>query len=267
MAGTWAVYKRELRTYFQSPSTYIVIALLFLVLGVIFGTMMAEFSELSRYSQQPSAWGMPDEAPNATHFLVRNTFFIMFSLILFSVPLLSMRLVAEEKNRGTFELLVTCPISDWAVLMGKYLALVSVGVAMILLSGIYPLMVWWFGRPFGTAPEWPIVASLWIGLLLIFAAYAAFGLMASAMTENQMAAGVITLIGLLLWNMMGDFGGGLQEQFPWLVEVLREASASQHTENFIKGVLTLKDFAFYILASFFFLFVASKTLDARRWRV
>ncbi len=264
MSGTWAIYKRELKTFFQMPSTYIVIALLFLVLGVIFQTMMIDFSEQSRLAQQPGMWGMQQQAPNATEFLVRNIFYIMFSLILFSVPLLSMRLVAEEKSRGTFELLVTCPISDWAVLLGKYLALVSVGIFMIVLSGIYPLIVWWLGRP-DVGPEWPIVASLWIGLLLIFSAYAAFGVMASSMTENQMAAGVITLIGLLLWNMIGDLGAS--EQFPWLTDLFREASASQHTENFIKGVLTLKDFAFYLLASFLFLFVASKTLDARRWRV
>ncbi|MCE5229224.1 ABC transporter permease [bacterium] len=261
--ATWAIYKRELKTYFQSPSTYIVIALIFLLMGMIFQNIMAEFSDLSMRSQQMGMWGQQQQAPNVTHMVIRGVFYVMFSLILFSIPLLSMRLLAEEKSRGTLEMIVTCPVGDWSLIMGKYLALVSVGVFMIILSSLFPLMVWYVGKP-GSVPEWPIVGSLWIGLLLIFAAYSAFGLMASSMTENQMAAGVVTLIGLLLWNMMGDFQ---IEQFPQVNTILKEMSASQHTENFLTGVLALKDFVFYILSSFLFLFIASKTLDARRWRV
>ncbi|MEN6625687.1 MAG: ABC transporter permease [Candidatus Sumerlaeia bacterium] len=267
--ATWAIYKRELKTYFQMPSTYIVIALIFLVMGMIFQMMMIEFSNASMQSQQMGMFGQQQQAPNVTSVVIQGVFGVMFSLIIFSVPLLTMRLVAEEKSRGTLEMIVTCPVSDWALLMGKYLALVTVGLVMIALSAIYPIIVWYLGR--GQAAlaaesvvEWPIVGSLWIGLLLIFAAYSAFGLMASSMTENQMAAGVITLIGLLLWNILGVFS---PEQFPKIAKIMTEISASSHTQNFQQGVLALKDAAYYVLSTFLFLFIASKTLDARRWRV
>lgn len=264
MFGFWPVYKREFKTYFQSPSTYVVMALLFLILGVIFQDIMFLFSRLSLSAGQMNMWGQSNPAPNATEFIVRNVFQIMVSLILFTIPLLSMRLIADEKSRGTFELLVTCPISDWAILLGKYLALVSVGVIIIALSALYPAIVWMAGKANGSAPEWPIVISSWIGLVLIFAAYAAFGLMASSFTENQITAAVVTLIGLILWNVLGSFQ---VESHPLLRDILQELAAAKHTDNFIKGVLMLKDFAFYLLASFLFLFIASKTLEARRWRV
>lgn len=264
MLNFWPVYKRELKTYFQSPSTYVVIALFFLVVGMIFQDMMYVFSKMSAQASQMGMFGQQSQAPNVTEAIIRSLFQIMTSLILFTIPMLAMRLVAEEKGRGTFELLVTCPISDWAILLGKYLALVTVGLAIVVLSGVFPLIVWWAGRANQVAPEWPIVASCWIGLLLIFAAYAAFGVMASSFTENQITAAVITLIGLILWNVIGAFQ---LESYPQVREVLQEFAAARHTENFIKGVLMLKDFAFYILSSFLFLFIASKTLDARRWRV
>jgi len=258
------IYKREVRAYFYSTSTYVVLALFFLIIGMIFQDLMGLFSQMSLRAGQPSMFGQTQQAPNATDVIIRQIFQVMISLILFTIPLFSMRLVAEEKNRGTFELLVTCPIGDWAILMGKYLALVTVGLVTVVLSGVFPLIVWWAGRSSGSAPEWPIVISCWIGLLLIFAAYGAFGLMASSFTDNQITAAVITLIGLILWNVLGAFQ---MESYPQLREILSEFTASQHTENFVRGVLLLKDFAFYFLAAFLFLFIASKTLDARRWRI
>lgn len=262
--GFWPVYKRELKTFLQSPSTYVVVALLFLIVGTIFQDMMYGFSVMSERAGQAGAFGQMQEAPNVTESVIRFVFQIMSSLILFTIPLLSMRLFAEEKSRGTFELLVTCPVSDWGILLGKYFALVTVGALIVLLSGLYPVVVWWAGRANDVGPEWKIVASCWVGLLLIFSVYGAFGVMASAFTENQITAGVITLIGLILWNVLGSFQ---VESYPVVRDVLRELAAASHTDNFIKGLLSLKDFAFYILASFLFLFIASKTLEARRWRV
>ena len=268
MTSFLPIYKRELKTYLQSPSTYIVVALLFLVVGLIFQNMMSGFSRWSAEIAQRAMYGQGGEAPNATKDLVQPVFQMMVSLIMFTIPMLSMRLVAEEKREGTFELLVTCPVSDWAILLGKYFALVSVGLLIALLSALFPLVVWWAGNGMthsGSSPEWPVVASTWFGMVLIFAAYSAFGVMASAFTENQIAAAVITLIGLILWFVLGSVFE--LNSYPTLQTIMQELSAAQHTENFLKGVLMLKDFLFYILASFLFLFIASKTLEARRWRV
>jgi ABC-2 type transport system permease protein len=264
MFGFWPIYKRELKTYLQSPSTYVVLALLFVFVGLDFKTAMSMFSQYCQQADQMSAmYGMQRETPNVTQFVVRNTFSLLNMLVLFIVPLLSMRLVSEEKSRGTFELLVTCPISDWAIVIGKYLALFTLGLGIIALSGIYPVIVWWVGNANHVGPEWPIVFSCWLGLILIFASYSAFGVMASAMTENQITSGIITLIGLLLWFVVGV----LPIENQTLQAIVKEVAISPHVENFVKGVLQLKDLVFYILTSFLFLFIATKTLDARRWRL
>lgn len=264
MFNFWPIYKREVKTFFQSPGTYVVLALWFLFLGIVFFIGMREFSQASDQAGQPGMFGQVAPTPNVTHDLIQGIFQFMTAYIMFTVPLLSMRLVAEEKNSGTFELLVTCPIGDWSILLGKYFSLLTVGVVNILISAAFPLLVWFFGRRDGAAPEWPVVIACWTGLMLIYAAYAAFGLMASAFTENQIIAAVITLIGIILWNALGSIPwGGMTT----VASIMAEASAARHTDNFIKGVLMLKDFVFYGLSAFLFLFIASKTLDARRWRV
>lgn len=264
MQGFLAIYKREVKTYFQSPSTYVVLALFFLIVGAIFQDLMRGFSMASAASMGGGMFGQQQEAPNVTEAVIRNIFQILVSLVMFTVPMLSMRLVAEEKSSGTFELLATCPVGDWAILLGKYFALVTVGVFIAALSAVFPLVVAWAGVENKVQPEWPVVITCWIALILIFATYAAFGVMASSFTENQITACVLTLIGLIIWNILSGFQ---MDDRPFLRDVLSELSAQGHTENFINGVLLLKDIVFYFFASFLFLFIASKTLDSRRWRV
>src|SRR6185295_4158013 len=147
MFGFWPIYKKELKAYMQSPSTYVVLALLFVFVGLDFKTAMQMFSrytEISR-SQMGAMYGM-QQVPNVTEFVIRNTFSLLNMLVLFTIPLLSMRLISEEKSRGTFELLVTCPISDWAIVIGKYLALVAMGLWILLLSAIFPIIIWYIGK-------------------------------------------------------------------------------------------------------------------------
>src|SRR5689334_12201143 len=123
MQGFWAVYKREVKSHFQSPSTYIVLALFFFVLGWIFSATLQDFSRASQQAQMGGMMGQQQEAPNVTQAVIIPLFSVATSLVFFIIPLLSMRLIAEEKHSGTFELLVTCPISDWQILLGKYFGL------------------------------------------------------------------------------------------------------------------------------------------------
>jgi ABC-2 type transport system permease protein len=264
MLDFFPIYKREVKLYFQSASTYVILALFFLIIGLIYHQLMLFFSQVSLQSMTGGYLGQQSQAPNVTESIIRQIFNLMVSLVMFTVPILSMRLLAEEKNKGTFELLVSCPIGDWSILLGKYFALVTIGLVIAAISGVYPFLAWWAGRANGSSPEWPVVASCAIGLVMIFAAYAAFGIMASAFTDNQMTAAIITLIGLILWQIVGSFDVG---NLPFVRQIVTELSAYEHSTNFINGVLTLKDFAYYVLASFVFLFVASKALDARRWRI
>ena len=262
MAGFWPVYKRELKEIFHSPGTYVVLALFFFISGAFFHDLLVYFSEDSASALQGGL--MSQTPPNLTESIIHPVFQYSYSLLLFIVPLLTMRMLAEERNRGTFELLATCPLGDWAILLGKHFALVTLGMLLTALVGMYPLLTWWAGRAQGSAPEWPVVMSCAVGLVLVFSAFSAFGIMTSAMCENQISAGVLALIGLLLWNILSSFQ---VESTTGVLQVLRELTAYEHTENFLAGILLLRDVLFFILSSAFFLFIAARILDARRWRV
>lgn len=261
--GFWPIYKRELRAFLQSSSTYVVLGLLFLVVGAIFHLMLTQFVNDSAMAAAGGPFNTPDEAPNVTVTLIGGTFQVVTAMIMFIVPVLTMRLIASEKSSGTFELLVTCPISDWNILIGKFLALVTVGFGLLVLCSVYPATVYLVGESQGAAPEPAVVAACFAGLVLIFATYSAFGLMASAMTDSQVTAAIVTLVGLLLWNSIAEFNMPNEQ----IQAIANEISAAKHTENFISGFITLRDLAFYAFATFICLFIAARTLEARRWRV
>lgn len=262
-SGLWPIYKREVRTFFRSASTYIILGLLFLIVGAIYHTVMFEFVNDSAMAAAGGPFNAPTEAPNITTAVIENIFNVLSVMILFTMPILSMGLIASERSTGTFEVLVTCPTSDWGILLGKYFALVTVGALIVALSSVYPAATFFLGRAQGALPELPVVIACTIGLFLIFATYAAFGLMASSFTRSQMTASILTLVGLLLWNSLAEFQIGDHA----VQQVLNELSAARHTQNFTAGLLSVSDFAFYLLASFVFLFVAARMLEARRWRV
>ncbi|MBI1784650.1 ABC transporter permease subunit [Candidatus Sumerlaeota bacterium] len=259
MFDFWPIYKREVRGFLHSFPTYIALGLLFLVAGAIYHDVMVIFvNESGAAATNPA-----NEAPNITVSVIQQIFQLLSAMILFTIPILSMRLIASERSSGTFEVLVTCPIGDWSILLGKYFALLTIGAMMVVFSSIYPATTYYFGRSHGAIPEWPVVVACHLGLFMIFATYAAFGLMASSFTSSQVTASIITLIGLLIWNLIAEFPTGN----PAVQRVINELSAARHTENFMGGFLTLRDIAFYALASFFCLFVASRMLEARRWKI
>lgn len=259
LPGMTAIYKRELRLYLRSASTYIVLGLLFLTAGAAYHDMMVGFVNTSAEAFANIAAPQP---PNINGAVIKEIFNLMVGVIMFVIPMLSMRLIASERSGGTFEVLVTSPLSDWAIVLGKYFALVTLGGIITLLAVIYPFTTWLLGREQGALPEWPVVFTSHVGIFLIFATYSAFGLMASSFTSSQVTAAILTLIGLLFWNLIGDFPIGI----PAVETLFHELSASRHTENFVSGFLTLRDVVFFGFSSFFCLFVAAQTLDARRWR-
>lgn len=261
--GFWPIYKRELREFLESASTYVVLGLFFLITGAVYHQIIVLFVQQSASAAAGGPFNTPTNAPNVTVDVIQNVFNVMSAMMLFTIPLLSMRLVAAERSSGTFELLATCPVADWGIILGKYFALLSVGAVIVALSSVYPLTTYLLARSAGASPEFPVVGGCFIGLFMIFATYAAFGLMASSLTTSQVTASVITLIGLLIWNTVGEFKiPNHQGQ-----QILGELSASQHTQAFIAGLLSAQDFAFYVLSAAFCLFIAARALEARRWRV
>jgi len=251
------IFMRELRAYFQNPSIYVALAIFLAVTGWFVFTGVTFFRQVCLEQQMQMRYGM--FSLNYTEFVVKDTFGIISFLFLFVVPLLTMRLFAEEKRTGTFEVLSTYPITDWGLVVGKFLAAASVIVVYLIVTAVFPLTLGWLGEI-----EWPVVGTSYLALLCIGLGYAAFGAFASTLTENQIIAAAVTFVGLLVFYLIGDMtpaGGGSVK------EVLDALSIRQHSENLIQGKILSEDIFYFIAFTIGFLSLANYVLETRRWRV
>ncbi len=257
------VYKREIKAYFHSPATYVALGLFLAFVGLLHYGSLRWFVTISEQKQMNP--NMP--ALNLMDFVVSPLFGLVHFMMLFVVPILTMRLFSEERRLGTFELLVTCPLRDWSILLGKFFAAATVGLLALALCLIYPIIVQRISE--GEGMEWPVIAVSFAGSALVICAFIAFGTFASSVTENQMLAAILTFIGLLSFYLIGrmDLGQGKEWFNVNVGEVLDQISFLSHLENFTKGLVSLTDVSYFILFSAFFLMLTSKILEARRWRV
>lgn len=250
------VYKRELLQYLQTPGTYVALAFFLLLSGAIFLLVMGDFVDASARLQQGQPPGELELPVNLTVRVVTQLFSVLNFLLLFLIPLLTMRLLAEEKHSGSFELLVSTPLENRHILLGKYFAALTISLAVLVLTLVYPLILFAVGKP-----EMPVVISCYVGLFLIMAAYTALGLFTSALTQSQITAAVLAFVGILIFHMIHFLlKAGL------MGKIASALSVYQHSEQFTKGVLRLSDGLYFILFTAFFLFLASQVLDARKWR-
>lgn len=255
MSRMVAIYRRELMYYFNSAMAYAVMTVFVLLAGYFFYNLLGYFNLASIQTMQNPAGA---SGLNLTDDVLRPLFGNISIILMLILPLLTMRLFAEERKSGTAELLFTYPISDWDAILGKYLAALTVYVCMLALTVLYPLLLYKYASP-ETGP----ILTGYLGLFLIGAAYVAMGLFFSSLTENQLVAGVAT------------FGCGLLFLIAtWLTPfvsaaaatVLEQISILEHFDGFTRGVLDSNDVVFYLSFTAFFLFLSSRVLDSNRWR-
>jgi ABC-2 type transport system permease protein len=196
---------------------------------------------------------------NVTESVMRPLFGnISVILVLALMPFLTMRLLAEERQTGTIELLLTYPVRDWEVLLGKYLAVFGLYAVLLVLTLLYPLMLAYFARL-----EWGTVLSGYLGLLLMGSSFLALGLFASSLTVSQIVAAAWTFgILLLLWVI----GWGADTLGGTWGKVLQHLSTMEHNDNFAKGVIDTKDVLYYVNLTLLALFLAYRSVEARRWK-
>ena len=252
----WPIFKKEMRLYFTSPVAYIVLFIFLVVMGWFFSTILHYYTLASMQSAMNPAMGRD---LNVIDSVMRPLFGnISVILVLALVPFVTMRLLAEERQTGTIELILTYPVRDWEVLIGKYLAALGLYVVLLILTLLYPLILAYFTRV-----EWGAVLSGYLGLLLMGASFLAVGLFASSLTSSQIVAAVWTFgILLLLWVVSwgADALGGT-----W-GKVLQHLSAIEHNDSFAKGVLDTKDILYHVNLTVLALFLAYRSLEARRWK-
>ncbi len=254
MSNVLAIAQKELKSYFASPIAYIVIGFFALLFGYFFVALLAFFE---RQSMQMMGMGGP-QSMDINQQLIRPLLMNASVVVLFVLPMITMRTYAEEKRSGTIELLLTSPLTDFQIIMGKFLGAMALYTAMLAVTLIHVAVLFAFGRP-----EWRPVATGYLGLLQMGGCFISVGLLISILTRNQIVAGMATFaVFLLLWviNWIGTFTG------PTTQEVLNYLSITDHFDDFTRGVLDTKHLVYYVSFIAFGLFLTARSVDSERWR-
>lgn len=236
MTGLWAMWKKEMRVYAVSPLSY-VFSGVFLFLGGLFFYL-----------------GVTLTGEASLRVLLGN----LAITLLFVLPMLTMRHFAEERRQGTLELLLTSPVPLGSIVLGKWLASMTLTGLLLLATGIFPAILAYFGDP-----DWGVVLTSYLGLLGVAAAFTAGGIFASSLVDDQVAAGLIGVVILLPFWLVGQAKVLLPESWAEAIEPL---SVLAHLDSFNRGVLDSADIAWFVAVTGTFLFLTWRSLESRRWR-
>jgi ABC-2 type transport system permease protein len=252
------ILNRELRAYFNSPIAYVVITMFLIITGYFFYNLIATFSVISFQAQANPMMARQYNLLNINETVVRPLFGNISIIMLLMTPLLTMRLLAEERKAGTMELLLTYPVRDIEVVMGKFLACFMVFLAMICSTLLYPGLLLVLGEP----EVMPIITG-YTGLILLGAAFIALGLFTSSLTENQIIAASMAF-GILFVFWLMSYSVNLVS--PGLGQVVSYIAITEHLESLAKGVVDTEDIIYYVLFVALFLFLTLRSLESKRWR-
>jgi ABC-2 type transport system permease protein len=245
-----------MRSYFSSPIAYLLLTMFAFIFGWFFWNVLGYFIAMGM-----SAMERGQMFPmNVNEEVIRPLLSNVGVVGLFFIPLITMRLFAEEKRTGTIELLATSPISDLEVILGKWLAAMLLYGCMLLLTALNFAFIFRYGNP-----DWKPLVIGYLGLYLQAGALLALGTFISTLTKNQIIAGAVTFaVCLMLWILEWVSGGGF-ETAKW-AQVLSYLSVITHYESFSKGMLSTKDAIFYVSLIFFGLFLTARSMETQRWR-
>ena len=244
MSTTLIIAKREFRSYFDSPLAYVVICLGLILLGLFFFFINGGF------------W----QADRAT--LAQMFFLMPRGLSLVVIPVITMRLVAEEKRSGTLEMLITLPVRDHAVILGKFLGAWGLVLVLLLATGLFPIMMFKFPWHLGALDTGPVISG-YLGLLLYSAAAVALGLLISALTESQVIAFFLTWACLLALSFLGL----LTDNMPMgtFRDVLNFISFDTRLAPFGRGQIITRDVVYFLSITIGCLMMAFRALERRKW--
>ena len=250
--NTLAIAGKELRSYFASPMGYILIGLFALLFGAFFRVYLTGFAQRS----QQMAMGGGNI--NVNEWMISGVLHNAAIIILFIMPMITMRTYAEEKRSGTMELLLTSPITDLQIIVGKFLGAMGLFAAMLLVTAIDIAILFRIGNP-----ELKPVLAGYLGLFLLGGSFLSVGLLISSLTKNQIVAGVMTFaVFLLLWiiNWFADSVGPLGRT------IVSFLSITEHLDDFTKGIIDTKHIIYYLSFITFGLFLTAKSVDSERWK-
>src|SRR5467141_831344 len=254
MRNVWIICSKELRSYFVSPIAYLLLVMFAVIFGFFFWNSLGYIVNMTMQAQME---GEPFPM-NLNEQVIRPLLSNINVIALFFIPMITMRLFAEEKRTGTIELLTTSPVRDVEVILGKWLAAVLLYACILLLTALNFAFLFKYGNP-----DWKPLAIGYLGLLLRAGALLAIGTFISTLTKNQIIAAAATFgVCLLLWVLEWVSG---YETATW-ARVPSYMSVITHFESFSKGLLDSKDAIFYVTLIFFGLFLTARSMESLRWR-
>ncbi len=255
MSQVLSICRKEIRTYFTSPIAYVAITVFLILVGFFFYSTVSWFSlqsiQISRFPELLAQ-------VNINQMVYTPLFSNICLILIFMVPLLTMRLLAEEKKNRTDELLLTSPLSVWQIIMGKYLASLFVLLLMFLLTGVLSIFTFAWGNP-----ELAPILTGYLGLVLLGAAFLAIGLFFSSLTENQIVAAFLTMSTLMLLWVLNWASYALSGVWR---NLLKQLSFMNHFANLATGVIDTADVIYYLSIVFLGLFLTHTVIRSRRWR-
>lgn len=229
-----AILKREIKAYFHSPVAYVLIGLFIFISSLFF---------------------LPNLFVQSANF--NDNLSSMALILLFIIPILTMRTLAEERKNGTEVLLVTSPVSIWGIVLGKFFGALFVYLVLVVITFVYPIIL----ISFGGALTAQLVGG-YAGFILLGAACIAVGVFASSLTENQVVAAVLGFVALLtMWliDFIANFAGGV------FAQALQWLSLISRYNDFNRGILALSPVVYYLSFIMVFLFLTVRVLEKRRW--
>lgn len=250
---------RELRSYVTSPAVFVAIAAFLFMSGFMFYGTITNYSDLSANANYRRQMGF--ETLNYTKHVISQVFFAVSILMIMVVPIMTMRLIAEEQRTGTFEVLRSLPFSDWDIVLAKFTAcFILVGIMLGINFIVQVLIMVGFGPA-----ELPVVFVAILGTYLTAAACVSIGLFASAITESQITAAIISCVALLTFWLIGDLTPTGSASF--ITRIFEQLSMRVHSEPFTRGVLRINDIIYFVFLTYAFLFMTVRSLELGRSKI
>lgn len=257
MKNILAIAAKDIRSQFVSPIAYVVLTGFLLLGGWFFFNLLARFSfllQLYLSFRNPEAM----EKLNLNDFVIAPLLHNLSVILVILVPVITMRSFAEEKRSGTYELLMTSPLTITQIVLGKFLGAFVFILVMVLLTGVYPLILVLYGNP-----EPGVILSGLLGLLLLATSFVSVGLLTSSFTENQIIAAVSCLVTLLLLYVISWPAETASET---MGAVLKYVSLTEHFGELVKGIINTRDLMYFGSVIVLALFLTQRSVESLRWR-
>ena len=249
----WTLWKKELESYFASPLAYVLVGLFSLISGVIFFNLLATYTD----GIQAIPQNMAQEISFVEEVVLRLFANINFLMLVF-IPLITMRLFSEEKRLETIDLYWMAPVREWQVVLSKGLAAFTLILAMLVMTGIFPLIIWGVG-----IRDFSLLGTSYLGVSLNALCYISLGLFCSSLSGNQIIAALLSVLGIMfLW--MITWGGHLNSNY-LVAEIFTYIGITSHFERILRGLIGTQDMIYYSTFIFFFGFLTVKSLGRRNW--